>query len=75
MSFARFMAGPIGRGVRVVAGIALIVIGIVVGSVGGVILAVVGAVALLAGAANFCLISPLLKAPFKGKDALAQPKS
>jgi hypothetical protein len=46
MSFARFMAGPIGRGVRVVAGIALIVIGIVVGSVGGVILAVVGAVAL-----------------------------
>ena len=66
MSFARFMAGPIGRGVRVVAGIALIVIGIVVGSVGGVILAVFVAVALLAGALNFCLISPLLKAPFKG---------
>lgn len=75
MSFARFMAGPVGRGVRVVAGIALVVVGLILGSVGGILLAAFGVVAILAGGLNFCLISPLLKAPFKGKDALAQPKS
>jgi len=70
MSFARFMAGPIGRGVRVVAGLALIVIGLSIGSAGGYVLAVVGVVPLLAGALNVCVIAPVLKAPFSGKAAL-----
>jgi hypothetical protein len=39
-------------------------------STGGVILAIVGAVVFLAGALNFCLIAPLLKAPFSGKASL-----
>lgn len=75
MAFARFMAGPLGRSVRVVAGFALIAIGIVNVASGatalGIILAVVGAVVCTAGVANVCLIAPLLRAPFHGRDARA----
>lgn len=70
MSFARFMASPIGRGLRVVVGLVLVVIGIVVGGGGGWVLAIVGLVPLAAGAFNVCLIAPLIKAPFSGKQAL-----
>lgn len=70
MSFAKFMAGPLGRGVRVVVGVALIAWGVFMSSTGGVILAIVGAVVFLAGALNFCLIAPLLRAPFSGKASL-----
>lgn len=70
MSFARFMATPLGRGIRIAAGIVLIVAGLAIGSAGGVVLAIVGLLPLLAGALNFCAIAPLLKAPFSGKDAL-----
>jgi hypothetical protein len=72
MSFARFMAGPVGRGIRVAAGLALIIIGLAMGGGGGWVLAIVGLLPLLAGALNICVIAPLLKAPFSGKDALAQ---
>jgi hypothetical protein len=70
MSFARFMAGPIGRGARVVIGVGLIAWGISLGGTTAMILAVVGAVVFLAGALNFCLIAPLIKAPFLGKATL-----
>ncbi len=74
MSFARFMAGPVGRGIRVAAGVALIVIGLIMGSTGGWILAIVGVLPLLAGALNICVLAPLLKAPFSGKAALSQQR-
>ncbi len=67
MSFAHFMANPIGRGVRVVAGLALIIVGLAIGSAGGYVLAIVGLVPLLAGILNVCLIAPILKAPFRGE--------
>lgn len=67
MSFARFMATTTGRALRVVAGLALIVIGLAIGGAGGVILAIVGLVPLAAGAFNVCFIAPLLKVPFSGK--------
>lgn len=73
MSLARFMASPVGRGIRVVAGIALIIAGLAIGSTGGYVLAVVGVVPLLAGALNVCVLAPLLKAPFSGK-ALTNPR-
>lgn len=72
MSFARFMAGPVGRGIRVAAGLVLIVIGVAVGGAGGWVLAIVGLLPLMAGALNICVIAPLLKAPFSGKAALSQ---
>jgi hypothetical protein len=74
MSFARFMASPVGRGIRVVAGVALIIAGLAIGSAGGYVLAAVGVLPLLAGALNVCFISPLLKAPFSGKAALTNQR-
>jgi hypothetical protein len=73
MSLARFMASPVGRGIRVAAGIALIIAGLAIGSTGGYVLAVVGVAPLLAGALNVCVLAPLLKAPFSGK-ALTNPR-
>jgi hypothetical protein len=68
--FAAWMATPAGRGVRVVAGVALIVIGLgVVHGIGGVILALVGVVPILVGSLNRCLLAPILRTPFRGDDA------
>ncbi len=70
MGFAKFMSSMLGRGIRVVAGIALIIVGLlVVKDTGGLILAVVGLVPLLAGAFDVCLFAPLFGGPFKGSDA------
>ncbi len=65
MGFARFMSSVFGRLLRIVAGIALIVVGLaVVHSVGGIILAVVGVVVAAAGLFNFCIFAPLFGGPF-----------
>lgn len=80
MSFARFMSGPVGRGLRIVAGAVLVVVGVVlaVGSassvgalIGGVALVVVGAAVFVAGTINVCFIAPIIGAPFRGRDARA----
>jgi hypothetical protein len=64
MEFARFMANPVGRGVRIAAGIARIASGLFAAfGFSTVVLVAVGAVAFLAGAVNFCLLAPLLHAP------------
>jgi hypothetical protein len=65
MGFARLMSGPVGRGARIVAGLALIAIGASIGGAGW-ILAVVGLAPLAAGVLNVCLIAPLLGVPFSG---------
>lgn len=67
--FARFMARPIGRGIRIVAGGALIGAGAARGGTAGLALAVVGVVPILAGALNLCLLAPIVGAPFRGTDA------
>jgi len=71
MSFAKFMAHPIGRWIRVVAGVAIAAVGTYL-SAGAwtVLLLVVGAVVFLAGALNYCLIAPLLGVPFNGRQVL-----
>ncbi|XWX03721.1 YgaP-like transmembrane domain [Aggregatilineales bacterium SYSU G02658] len=69
MALAKFMAGPVGRGARVVLGVVLIVLGLaVVGDTAGLILAAVGVVPILAGVFNVCLIGPIIGAPLSGKD-------
>ena len=70
MGFAKFMSSGLGRGLRIVVGLALIVIGLF--SIGGIILAVVGAVPLVAGALDVCLFAPLFGGPLKGADARAK---
>jgi len=69
MEFARFMSSLSGRLLRIVAGIALIIVGLaVVHGIGGTILAIVGLVPLVAGIFNFCVFAPLFGGPFLPKD-------
>ena len=76
MGFAQFMSRGLGRGLRIVAGIILIAVGLaVVGGTGGIVLAVVGLVPLLAGVFDVCLFAPLFGAPLKGADVRARAKS
>ncbi len=73
MGFAKFMSSGLGRGLRIVVGLALIAVGLVsVGGTGGFVLAIVGAVPLLAGVFDVCLFAPLFGAPLKGADARAK---
>ena len=67
MAFAEWMAGGAGRGLRVLAGLILIGIGIYIRGNWGVVIAVVGVVPVLAGIFNLCLIAPILGAPFRGR--------
>jgi DUF2892 family protein len=68
MAFAQFMATTIGRTLRVVAGIVLIVLGLMsVQGTRGIVLAGIGLVPLVAGLFNVCLIAPLLGMPLNGR--------
>ncbi len=70
MAFAKFMAGSVGRGARIIAGLILVALGLlVIKDTAGIIIAVIGVVPILAGVFNFCLIAPLINAPFSGKAA------
>ncbi|MGD2159180.1 MAG: DUF2892 domain-containing protein [Anaerolineales bacterium] len=77
MGFAKFMSNSSGRVLRIVAGIALITLGLwVVGGVWGILLAVVGAVPFLAGLFDVCVIGALfLGTPFKGDEVRANYES
>ena len=66
MAFLRFMSTPIGRGIRSVMGVVLILAGVLAGGVLGVALALFGTLPLLTGVANVCPISPLVGEPFRG---------
>ena len=69
MGFARFMSSLAGRLLRIVAGIALILVGLaVVHGAGGIILGIVGVVVFAAGLFNFCIFAPLFGGPFLPKD-------
>ncbi len=69
MGFARFMASPMGRGSRIVLGLALIIWGIGwIGGTTGWIVAVVGLLPLILGIINGCILAPILKVPFRGSD-------
>jgi len=65
--FAQFMSSPAGRVLRVVAGAGMIAGGIAADSDLGTGIAVAGAVPLLAGALDFCILSPLFGGPLSGK--------
>jgi hypothetical protein len=69
MGLARFMASPLGRGGRIVLGVALILWGI--GSVRGVagwVIAIAGLLPLTLGIINGCILAPFLRVPFRGFD-------
>ncbi len=69
MEFAKFMSSWTGRILRIVAGIALILLGLLVVHGGlGTVLVVIGLVPLVAGLFNFCVFAPLFGGPFLAKD-------
>ena len=72
MAFARFMSSPFGRGIRILAGAVLIVVGLALGSAVGWVIAVVGLLPIAAGAFNVCVLGPVFGAPFSGRKALDQ---
>jgi Inner membrane protein YgaP-like, transmembrane domain len=62
-----FLASMAGRVVRVVAGLALILVGLLaVGGAWGWVLAIVGLAVFAAGAFDFCIFAPLFGLPFMG---------
>jgi hypothetical protein len=65
--FFRFMASPIGRVIRVVAGLILIALGVwLARGAGRWILIIVGLVPLLAGVFDLCVFALLFRLPFVG---------
>jgi len=65
--FIKFMASTAGRVTRVVAGIALILWGLMgIGGTTGIVVTVIGLVPLLAGLFDFCVFAPLFGAPLSG---------
>jgi len=63
MSFVKWMNGTSGRLVRVLAGVALILAGLALGSWYGVTLAVLGLVPLVAGSLGAYVLAPVLRVP------------
>lgn len=65
--FVTFMASGTGRIVRIVAGIALILVGLlVVKETAGIVIAIIGVLPLAAGVFDFCVFAPLFGAPLSG---------
>jgi hypothetical protein len=65
--FIKFMASTTGRIVRIAAGAALIIWGLMgLGGTTGIVVAVIGAVPLLAGLFDFCVFAPLFGNPLSG---------
>ncbi|RPI90137.1 MAG: DUF2892 domain-containing protein [Chloroflexi bacterium] len=66
--FIKFMASTAGRVTRIVAGIALILWGLmgINSTTTGILVIVIGLVPLLAGLFDFCVFAPLFGAPLSG---------
>jgi hypothetical protein len=68
MGFVHFMRGSSGRLLRVLAGGALIAVGLgAIGGAAGIVVAIVGLVPLAAGIFNFCLFGPLFGVDLWGR--------
>ncbi len=65
MAILNFLGSQAGRIVRIVAGLALIAVGILAGG-GWLALVVVGVLPLAAGVFDFCVLGPLFAMPFFG---------
>jgi hypothetical protein len=65
MAFVGFMSSGVGRLARIVAGVAFIIFGALLGG-GWFVLTVVGLVPLFAGVFDLCIFAPLLGQPLSG---------
>jgi hypothetical protein len=75
MEFVTFMRSSAGRGARIVAGVAIVVVGLaVVKGTAGIVIAVIGLVPLSAGIFNFCLFAPLFGMDLMGGKRAPAPR-
>lgn len=66
--FVTFMASSAGRLLRIVAGAALVLWGLMgLGGTTGIIVAIVGLLPLVAGLFDFCVFAPLFGCPMSGQ--------
>lgn len=66
--FVTFMASSAGRLLRIVAGAALVLWGLMgLGGTTGIIVAIVGLLPLVAGLFDFCVFAPLFGSPMSGQ--------
>ena len=69
----RFLASSSGRATRGVAGVALVVVGLVwIRGLAGAIVAIVGLAPIAAGVFDVCLFAPLARLPFNGSELRAK---
>lgn len=70
MGFAKFMASNVGRGIRIIAGIILLIVAFtMLSGIASYSLAAVALVPLLAGLFDSCVFAPLFGGSFKGSEA------
>lgn len=69
MAVARFFASWLGRGIRIVAGLVLVALGVRLGA-WWLLLAALGAIFVIVGIVNVCLLAVLFGGPFNGRRAL-----
>lgn len=73
MAFARFMATPLGRGIRIIAGVIALIAGAGLAYAGqttaGLALTAVGTALAMVGIANVCPLALLFGGPFDGRRA------
>jgi hypothetical protein len=75
-AFFGFIASPMGRTVRIVAGLILIAAGLWwVNGVGGSLLVIIGLAPLAAGVFDRCIFAPLFGLPFAGESLRSALKS
>ena len=73
MAFVKFMGSQAGRVIRIVAGLALLAVGLLaVGGTGGWVVAGIGLLPLAAGVFDLCIFAPLLGYPLGGKQLRAR---
>lgn len=73
MSTARFMASGAGRILRILIGLVLLYVGLtMVHGALGALIAIIALVPIGGGTLNFCVLGPVIGAPFWGKDLHAE---
>lgn len=72
MKFSKFMASGLGRALRIVVGLLLVLVGLIMNDAWGYVIAFVGLVPFAAGLFDFCVFAPLFGMPFSGKDIRAK---
>lgn len=66
MEFAKFMATPLGRALRIIPGFILLYLGFMGGM--GWTIGVIGVVLVASGALNYCALAKLAGGPLNGRD-------